>query len=102
MLRRPDLDDRPPAYAIEPGATGAAEPIVAAIPDAEFDATPLPPEHPRWVKDAAYVSQRARDVIASLRPVVIRVLSFWDHRVRSLSIAGGRLSVDVSGSYRLQ
>jgi hypothetical protein len=37
-----------------------------------------------------------------LKPVAIRVVQFWEHRVRSISIGNRTLSVDASGSYRLQ
>jgi hypothetical protein len=37
-----------------------------------------------------------------LRPLVVHVLSFWDHAVRAVRIAGRRLEVDPSGSYRLR
>ncbi|MBV9700382.1 MAG: hypothetical protein JO078_09690 [Candidatus Eremiobacteraeota bacterium] len=78
-----------------------SEPIVAAIPDGELETALLPHDHPRWVKDAVAVSQRAREIIAKLRPIVIRVLSFWDHRVRSIAIGDCRVDVDVSGCYRV-
>lgn len=41
-------------------------------------------------------------MLASLRPIPVRVLGFWDHVVRSVHINGRRLSIDVSGSYRLR
>jgi len=48
------------------------------------------------------VSARVRAILDGLRPVVVRVLSFWDHAVRAVRIAGRRLEVDPSGSYRLR
>jgi len=30
------------------------------------------------------------------------VLSFWDHRIRSVLIGGSRVSIDPSGSYRAE
>ncbi len=100
MLRRVDADERPQSL------TGARErvqiePIVPAIPDVELEAAPLPHDHPPWVRDALTVSQRAKELIARLRPVVLRVLTFWDHRIRSIAIAGRRVGVDASGSYRV-
>jgi hypothetical protein len=76
-------------------------PVLALLPDDELETPPLPREHPKWVKDALAVSQRARSAIARLRPVIIRVLTFWDHHVRSIAIAGRELSIDISGSYRI-
>lgn len=77
-------------------------PVLALLPDDEFETPPLPREHPKWVRDALAVSQRARQVVARLRPVIIHVLTFWDHHVRSISIAGRELSVDIAGSYRME
>ncbi len=77
-------------------------PVLALLPDDEFETPPLPREHPKWVRDAVAVSQRARQLMARLRPVVIHVLTFWDHHLRNVTIGGRRLSVDVSGSYRIE
>jgi hypothetical protein len=80
-----------------------AEPIaVPALTEAGFDAPALPHGHPEWVKDALSVSQRARSLIARLRPVVIRAFTFWDHRVRSILVGSRRVSVDAGGSYRVE
>ena len=76
-------------------------PVLPFVPDDELETPPLPREHPKWVKDALAVSQRARQLIARLSPVLVRVLTFWDHHVRSIVVGGRELSVDVSGSYRL-
>ena len=76
--------------------------ILPLIPDDELETPPLPREHPRWVKDAIAVSQRARQLIARLKPIAVRVLTFWDHHVRSVTVAGRQLSIDVSGSYRIE
>jgi hypothetical protein len=97
-MARVDPDTNPAIY--QP--TIASRPVLPLLPDDELETPPLPREHPRWVKDALAVSQRARQLVAGFRPVVVRVLTFWDHHVRSLSIAGRELSVDVSGSYRLE
>ena len=72
---------------------------MATVPEAELETALLPQDHPRWVKDAVAVSQRARELIAKLRPIVIRVLSFWDHQIRSIVVGDRRVSVDVSGCY---
>lgn len=57
---------------------------------------------PAWQRDTLSVSARVRAILDGLRPVVVRVLSFWDHAVRAVRIAGRRLEVDPSGSYRLR
>jgi hypothetical protein len=89
-------------------ATGAMAPPpvplalpIALDPDVEIG-NHLPSDHPAWTKDALSLSQRARALLAQLKPVVIRVLTFWDHRVRSIFVGGRTLSVDASGSYRLE
>jgi len=76
--------------------------IAAILPDEDFDTALLPREHPKWVKDAMLVSMRARQLLARIKPVALRVLSFWDHAVRTVVLGGNRsVSVDSSGSYRL-
>ena len=77
-----------------------SEAIVAAVADAELETALLPHDHPRWVKDAVAVSQRARELIAKLRPIIVRVLSFWDHQIRAITVGGRRVTVDSSGCYR--
>ncbi len=62
----------------------------------------LPRDHPAWQRDVLSVSARARQTIARLRPAVVRVLTFWDHLRRGVSIAGRTLEIDPSGSYRLR
>lgn len=81
---------------------GASEPIVHGVAQNELETTLLPRDHPRWVKDALTVSSRAREAISRLRPAVVRILGFWDHRVRSATIAGFRVGIDASGSYRAE
>lgn len=70
--------------------------------EVDLDVDALPRDHPKWVRDAAGISQRARAIIARLAPVRLRVLGFWDHQVRAISIGAASLSVDASGSYRLR
>jgi hypothetical protein len=74
--------------------------VVPVMPQAELETTLLPHDQPRWVKDAVAVSQRARDIVAKLRPVAMHVLSFWDHRIRIIVVAGRAVRVDASGCYR--
>lgn len=101
MLRRVEIEDLSGSLG---GATAAraAEPVVAALAEADLDAGELPNDHPAWVRDAVAVSRAARDLVARLKPVVIRVLTMWDHGVRCIAIGGRRIGVDASGSYRIE
>jgi len=104
MLRRIEADD-PLVERATAGALASRESEAAAAPpplalDAEMEL--LPRGHPKWVRDGISISQRAREIVARLRPIAIRVLRFWDHRVRSILVAGRRVSVDPSGSYRAE
>jgi hypothetical protein len=100
LLRRIDLDETQPVLA--PGVEARrSEAIVPAVAEVELETALLPHDHPRWVKDAVAVSQRAREVIAALRPVVIGVLTFWDHRIRSIFVGNHCVCVDASGCYRI-
>jgi len=75
----------------------------ARVTDADTDLhASLPRDHPAWQRDILSVSARARAVVAALRPVVVRVLTFWDHVARSVSMGSRRLEVDPSGCYRLR
>ncbi|HZO93451.1 MAG TPA: hypothetical protein VFB22_06740 [Candidatus Baltobacteraceae bacterium] len=82
-------------------ATPPAYPGEGADGDIDVRAT-LPREHPAWQRDVLSVSSRARETLARLRPVVIRVLTFWDHVVRAAAIGHRRLEIDPSGCYRLR
>src|SRR5690348_13703126 len=97
-MARVDPDTNPVLY--QP-AVLPSRAVLPLIPDDELETPPLPREHPRWVKDALAVSQRARQFITKLKPVVVRVLTFWDHHVRSIDVGGRQLNVDVSGSYHI-
>jgi hypothetical protein len=99
MLRRIEADEGPRALGLSVGAA-RSEPI-AAVVEAEHETALLPHDHPRWVKDTVGISQRAREMVAKLRPIALGVLSFWDHRVRCIVVAERRLAVDASGCYRV-
>jgi hypothetical protein len=101
MLRRLDGEESRP-HAPQPQAAAIApEAAVPAIGESEAESTLLPRDHPKWARDAVTVSLRAREIIARLRPVAIKILSFWDHRIRSAFIDGHHVCVDPSGSYRI-
>jgi hypothetical protein len=95
-MARVDPDTSPAIY--QP--VGGTRAILPLVPEDELETPPLPREHPKWIKDAVAVSQRTRQIIVRLRPVIVRVLGFWDHHVRSIMVGGRELSVDISGSYR--
>lgn len=86
------------------------DPGIFAVPglppvDPDFDAgtsPALPTDHPRWQQDVVSISSRARAAIATLVPVVIRVLTFWDHRLREIAFGRRTLGVDPAGCYRLR
>jgi hypothetical protein len=99
VLRRIELDETPAALSARLEA-GRSEAIVPAVAEAELETALLPQDHPRWVKDAVAVSQRARELIGKLRPIVVHVLSFWDHRIRSIMVGDRCVAVDPSGCYR--
>jgi hypothetical protein len=100
MLRRVELEDPNPVAPLHVGAS-RSEAIAPVVPDAELETALSPHDQPRWVKDAVAVSQRARELIARLRPAAVRVLSFWDHRIRAVAIGDYRVQIDASGCYRV-
>jgi hypothetical protein len=61
----------------------------------------LPPDHPPWPRDVVSVSQRARALLARIKPVVITVIAGWQHKLRSLVVGGRRVAVDATGCYRV-
>jgi hypothetical protein len=87
-------------------ADGAA--LVAAVtPPLDPDVDPAAPAAsggtPAWQRDGVAISARVRALLATVRPVIVRVRSFWDHAVRRVALGAGRaVEVDASGSYRLR
>jgi len=69
--------------------------------DDQFGGPALPSDHPAWLKDAVSLSQRARALVAKLKPVVVHVVGVWEHRLRSIVVGGRKMTVDPSGSYRM-
>jgi hypothetical protein len=100
MFRRIELDESPAALSARLEA-GRSEAVVPAVAEAELETALLPQDHPRWIKDAVAISQRGRELIAKLRPVIVHVLSFWDHRIRSIMVGNRCVAVDPSGCYRV-
>lgn len=90
-----------PENAHAPLPPGPAAVQYAALPDVEIETPYLPHDHPAWVRDAVALSMRARELLAKLKPVAVKILTFWDHAVRSIVVANRRLTIDPSGSYRI-
>ncbi|MGB8520330.1 MAG: hypothetical protein WCD38_09240 [Candidatus Tumulicola sp.] len=100
MLRRIEPEEVAATLAATGGAR-ASEPIVPAVAETDLETTGLPHDHPRWVRDAVALSQRARRLLERLAPAVVAVLTVWDHRLRCIIVSGRRVHVDASGSYRV-
>lgn len=101
MLRRIDAEESAAIHSAATGGARASEPVVPAVAETDLGTTGLPHDHPRWVRDAVALSQRARRLLERLAPAVIAVFSMWDHRLRSIVVSGRRVHVDASGSYRV-
>ncbi len=86
--------------AVPAGALQGLGPV-AFDPDDRYGGNALPSDHPKWMKDTLSISQRARALLVRLKPVALRAIAYWEHRVRSIVVGGRTLSVDSSGSYRL-
>ncbi len=101
-MNDPSTGGLPDPYGLLAGRIGVVPAQLAD--DGGIDAqTSLPADHPAWQRDVLAVSARVRALLATLRPVAVRALTFWDHAVRSVSLDGaGRLEIDPSGSYRLR
>ena len=94
------MNDRP--IGVDPGALVPVAPLAPPLLDPELQvAHALPREHPQWMRDVLSVSTRARALIAKIKPLAVKVLTFWDHQLRELRIGHRKLGVDASGSYRL-
>jgi hypothetical protein len=99
MLRRIELEETSATVPSQVGPS-RSEAVVPVVADAELETALLPHDQPRWVKDAVAVSQRAREIIAKLRPAAVNVLSFWDHRIRAIVVGDRHVQIDASGCYR--
>jgi hypothetical protein len=79
--------------------------VAPALPPIDADAAglpELPSDHPPWQRDVVSLSSRARALVANVVPVVVRALSYWDHRLREIAFGARTLSVDPAGCYRLR
>jgi hypothetical protein len=89
----------------EPGTLGIATAPIAPPPLAGDGAelpTTLPRDHPAWARDVLAVSARARAILAQLRPVAVRALTFWDHLTHRVRVGARSVEVDPSGCYRVR
>jgi hypothetical protein len=77
-------------------------PGVRADVDAPDLAPALPGDHPAWQRDVVSISARVRALIAAMRPVIVKVLTFWDHRCGDITLGARTFGVDPSGCYRLR
>ena len=100
-MARVDPDTSPIYYPQPQTALAGAAPILALVPEDELETPPLPREHPKWAKDSLAISARARALFQRLRPVIVRIMTFWDHKFRTISVGDRQMTVDASGSYRL-
>ena len=95
-----------PGRALETPALPAVPSVAVAagqLPSVDAEPTAsLPRDHPAWQRDVLAVSSRVRAMLGGLRPVAVRVLTFWDHLVRGISIGERYVEVDPSGCYRLR
>ena len=62
----------------------------------------LPNDHPQWQRDIVSMSARARAIVAHAAPVIVRTLTYWDHRIREVAFGARTLGVDPAGCYRLR
>lgn len=90
------------AAVLVPGGLPTAVAPVALDPDDRWGGHSLPNDHPAWMRDTVSLSQRARALLAHVKPAVVRVIAAWEHRVRSIVVGGRRLCVDPSGCYRIE
>jgi len=86
--------------ALAPAIPPGAPPPIAFDPEIEPESR-LPSDHPAWARDVISLTLRARESLARLRPIAVRVYTAWEHRLRSILVGGARLSIDSSGCYRL-
>ncbi len=95
-----------------PAALGTFDPalvyplaLAPALPPIDADASGVPEfssEHPQWQRDVVSISSRTRALLATIVPVVVRTLSYWDHRIREIALGTRTLGIDPAGCYRLR
>jgi len=102
MSARVETEGPAPIGVATDAALAAAPPLPIAVDaDDRWGGHALPNDHPAWMKDTLSISHRARGLLAKVKPAFVAVVACWQHRVRSILVAGRRVTVDASGSYRL-
>jgi hypothetical protein len=86
---------------LDPLAFSAVAALRADMDTSEV-ASSLPSDHPAWQRDVFSISSRAKAIIATIRPIVVKALTFWDHQVRTVTVGARALGIDPSGCYRLR
>ena len=100
MLRRIELEQTPPALSARLEA-GRSEAVVPAVAQADLE-TALRRTTIRAGLRTRLPCRSGRGSLShKLRPVIVRVLSFWDHRIRSIMVGNRCVQVDPSGCYRV-
>ena len=84
-----------------PAEASATRPLALAELAAERGEH-LPRDHPRQSHDAISLCARARELVEGMSVQATRVFSFWDHGARSAKAGARRVSIDPSGSYKLE
>jgi hypothetical protein len=99
------MNETPPALLTTDPTLVYPAVVLPALPAIDADAAgmpELPADHPHWQRDVVSISARARAVIATIVPVVVRAFSYWDHRIRDIAFGPRALSIDPAGCYRLR
>lgn len=102
MSARVDADAQAAQASVAAGIAPPSGPAQIAFDnDDRYGGPALPSDHPKWLKDAVSLSSRARALVVKLKPVVMHAIAAWEHRVRSVVVGGRTVTVDASGSYRI-
>ena len=57
---------------------------------------------PPWKRDSVVLSDRFRAMLRAVKPAILRTISYWDQKVRSLRIGGRTVTIGESGCYRVE
>lgn len=97
------MNDTPISAAVDSGAVVVPLALARLELASEFtDVAALSTDLPQWQRDVISMSSRARAFVATIAPVVVRALTFWDHRVREAAFGARTLGIDSAGCYRLR
>jgi len=55
-----------------------------------------------WKRDSVVLSDRFRVMLRAVKPAILRTISYWDQKVRSLRIGGRTVTIGDSGCYRVE